>query len=100
MSQSAAPAPAPARGATPPAARASQPGAALPGSQPGIKPIVDTPRLLNRWQLIGMTVAIVFGVLSALVQFLSWQSDGRAADDTEQLVRVQEIQSSLLRADA
>jgi len=100
VSQSAAPAPAPARGATPPAARASQPGAALPGSQPGIKPIVDTPRLLNRWQLIGMTVAIVFGVLSALVQFLSWQSDGRAADDTEQLVRVQEIQSSLLRADA
>jgi uncharacterized membrane protein len=61
---------------------------------------VDTPRLLNRWQLIGMGVAIVFGILSALVQFLGWQADGRAADDTEQLVRVQEIQSSLLRADA
>lgn len=61
---------------------------------------VDTPRLLNRWQLIGMGVAIVFGILSALVQFLGWQADGRAADDTKQLVRVQEIQSSLLRADA
>ncbi|MFC7505103.1 hypothetical protein ACFQRR_23825, partial [Nocardioides sp. GCM10030258] len=56
--------------------------------------------LLNRWQLIGMTVAILFGVFSALIQFGAWQSDGRAADDTEQLVRVQEIKSSLLRADA
>ncbi|UMG93108.1 hypothetical protein [Nocardioides sp. TF02-7] len=47
-----------------------------------------------------MTTVLLFGVLSALVQFWSWQSDGRAADDTEQLVLVQEIQSSLLRADA
>ncbi|GAA4803211.1 hypothetical protein ACFQ0K_12270 [Nocardioides caeni] len=61
---------------------------------------VDTPALLNRWQLIGMSVAIVFAVLSALVQLVGWQSDGRAADDTEQLLRVQEIQSTLLRADA
>ena len=30
----------------------------------------------------------------------SWQANGRAADNTEQVVRVQEIQSSLLRADA
>lgn len=103
MSQSAAapsaapPGPAPAPGRVPPP---TAPGAALPGAQPALPPVVDTPRLLNRWQLIGMTVAIVFGVLSALVQFLSWQSDGRAADDTEQLVRVQEIQSSLLHVDA
>ncbi|WP_141006695.1 hypothetical protein [Nocardioides humi] len=47
-----------------------------------------------------MSVAIVFGIVSALVQFLSWQADGRAADDTEQLLRVQEIKTSLLRADA
>ena len=61
---------------------------------------VDTPALLNRWQLIGMSVAIVFGILSALVQFTSWNADGRAASDTEQLVRIQDIQSSLLSADA
>ena len=61
---------------------------------------VDTPTLLNRLQLAGMTAVILFGIISALVQFLSYQADGRAADDTEQLVRVQEIQSSLLRADA
>ncbi|KRB77177.1 hypothetical protein ASE01_10560 [Nocardioides sp. Root190] len=84
--QAAHPAPAPAT----PAAPATQ---ADPAS-------VDTPALLNRWQLIGMSVAIVFGILSALVQLLGWQADGRAAADTEQLVRVQEIQSSLLRADA
>ncbi|RHW27944.1 hypothetical protein D0Z08_06570 [Nocardioides immobilis] len=62
--------------------------------------VEDTPSLLNRLQIIGMTVVLLFGLASALIQFLSYQSDGRAADDTEQLVRVQEIQSSLLRADA
>lgn len=61
---------------------------------------VDTPRLLNQWQLIGMAIAVVFGVLAATLQFMGWQADGRAADDTEQLTRVQEVQSSLLRADA
>lgn len=90
MSQT-APAPAPQAAPPPPAAaKAPAPAAAQ----------VDTPALLNRWQLIGMSVAIVFGVLSALIQFGGWQSDGRAADDTEQLVRIQKIQSSLLSADA
>ncbi len=36
----------------------------------------------------------------ATLQLLGWQANGRAADNTEQLVRVQGIQSSLLRADA
>lgn len=92
MSQTAAP-----QAAPPPAAPAP---AAAPTPAPASKGHVDTPALLNRWQLIGMTVAIVFGIVSALVQFLGWQADGRAADDTEQLVRVQKIQSSLLSADA
>ncbi|NHA01820.1 hypothetical protein G5V59_24935 [Nocardioides sp. W3-2-3] len=47
-----------------------------------------------------MSAAIVFGLLSALVQFVSYQADGRAADDTAQLGRVQQIKSTLLNADA
>lgn len=96
MSQTATPAAAP-----PPPAAAPAPAAAAPATapQPGTS-YVDTPALLNRWQLIGMSVAVVFGIVSALVQFVAWQSDGRAADDTEQLVRIQEIQTSLIRADA
>lgn len=96
MSQTASPQaapPPPATAATPAAA----PGAAAVRQDTGH---VDTPALLNRWQLIGMSVAIVFGLLSAFVQFLGWQADGRASADTAQLQRVQEIQSSLLHADA
>lgn len=62
--------------------------------------IEDTPSLLNRLQIIGMATVLLFGLLSGLVQYLSYEADGRAADDTEQLVRVQEIQSTLLRVDA
>lgn len=95
MSQTAAP-----QAAPPPAAPAPATAAPATTPVPAAKAHVDTPALLNRWQLIGMTVAIVFGIVSALVQFLGWQADGRAAADTEQLVRVQKIQSSLLSADA
>ncbi len=62
--------------------------------------VENTPTLLNRLQIIGMAAVLLFGLVSGLIQFLSYQSDGRAADDTEQLVRVQEIQSTLLRVDA
>lgn len=82
------------------------PAPALPGL-PQASPIPvaaayteDVPRLLNRLQLAAVAACVVFAVLSALVQLLSWQASGRAADNTEQVVRVQEIQSSLLRADA
>lgn len=94
MSQTATP-----QAAPPPPATAAAP--ATPAAAPDAAPAhVDTPRRLNQWQLIGMSVAIVFGLLSALVQFVGWQADGRAADDTAQLGRVQKIQSSLLSADA
>ncbi|WP_323794179.1 hypothetical protein, partial [Nocardioides sp.] len=43
---------------------------------------------------------VFFGLVAAVVQVTSWQANGRAADNTEQVVRVQEIQTSLLRADA
>jgi hypothetical protein len=94
MSQTANP-----QAAPPPPAAAPAPAAPATATRAGTGH-VDTPGLLNRWQLIGMSVAIVFGLLSAFVQFLGWQSDGRAAADTAQLLRVQEIKTSLLSADA
>lgn len=92
-----APAPAPAAGAQQPAAAAP---VVIPAPQPGGRSVVDTPALLNRWQLIGTSIAIVFGLVCALLQFLAWQSDGRAADDAEQLIRIRSVESNLLHADA
>lgn len=97
MSQIAAP-----QAAPPPRAPRPVGQPAPPAAQPAPQGagFIDTPALLNRWQLVGSAAVVLFGVLAALIQLASWQADGRAADDTEQLVRVQEIQSSLLRADA
>lgn len=60
----------------------------------------DVPRLLNRLQVLAVAACVLFGALAAILQVLSWQANGRAADNTEQVVRVQQIQSLLLRADA
>ncbi len=96
MSQTATP-----QAAPPPPVPQAVPAPPVPAAAPQAAAAhVDTPALLNRWQLIGMSTAIVFGLLSALVQFVGWQSDGRAAADTAQLVRVQQGQASLLSADA
>lgn len=74
------------------------PGAvALPGSAQFSE---NVPRLLNRLQALAVAACLVFGVLAAVVQVLSSQANGRAADNTEQVVRVQQVQSLLLRADA
>lgn len=91
-----APIPAPAGVATP--ATRAQASAGLAGRPTGA--VEDVPQLLNRWQAIAVTTCVVFGVLAALFQLFAWQATGRAADNTEQLVRVQQIQSSLFRADA
>jgi hypothetical protein len=80
--------------------QAPQAPAAAP-APPALAPTyVDTPALLARLNLIAVVTVVAFGVLSALLQFLAWQSDGRAAGDTDQLTRVQDIESSMLRADA
>lgn len=100
MSQTATPQAAPPPPPPPAAATAVAAPAAAPVVAQAAPSYVDTPALLNRWQLIGMSVAIVFGLVSALVQFVGWQTDGRAAADTDQLLRVQTIKSSLLSADA
>jgi hypothetical protein len=60
----------------------------------------DVPSLLNRLQVLAVAAIVIFGALAAVLQVLSWQANGRAADNTEQVVRVQQIQSLLLRADA
>ncbi|HWU20397.1 MAG TPA: hypothetical protein VN088_02655 [Nocardioides sp.] len=71
-----------------------------PAAAPVTPGFVDTPALLRRLNLLAVATVVLFGLLSALVQVMAWQSDGRAAGDTEQLVRVQDIRSSLFRADA
>lgn len=90
----AAPAPAPPTGATTPVP------AATTGQGEARSITEDVPGLLNRLQVLAVTACVLFGLLAAVVQVLSWQANGRAADNTEQVVRVQEIQASLLRADA
>lgn len=102
MTQAAQPAPAPAPAPTAPATHAAQatPGAPAPAADAEARLRDDVPRLLNRLQVLAVAACVVFGVLAAVVQVMSWQADGRAADNTEQVVRVQEIQSQLLRADA
>lgn len=93
--------------ATQPGSGAAAPsGAATPAAAAG-KPAVpepavhgDVPSLLSRWQIIAVVTCVLFGVLVALMQGLGWQANGKAADNAQQLVRVQQIQSSLFRADA
>jgi hypothetical protein len=58
------------------------------------------PTTLNRLRLVAVAVCLVFGALTALQLVMSWQANRTAADDTQQLIRVQGIKTSLLRADA
>lgn len=68
---------------------------------PAVDPTkLDVPGLLNRWQVIAVAACVLFAVLTSALQVLGWQSNRAAADNTEQLVRVQNIQSTLFRADA
>lgn len=89
----AAPGAAGAPGAPQPVAGDARPAASEPFAE-------DVPRLLNRLQVLAVVACVLFAVIATVVQVISWQSSGRAADNTEQVVRVQEIQTSLLRADA
>ena len=77
------------------------PGTAAPPS-PAAAPArsEDVPRLLNRWQVVAVLACLVFAALTAGLQALSWHANRAAADNTEQLVRVQNIQSTIFRADA
>jgi hypothetical protein len=82
-------------------APAPAPTPAVPATAPASKTAsVDVPSLLNRWQVIAVTACVLFAILTAALQLLGWQANRAAADNTEQLVRVQNIQSTLFRADA
>ena len=60
----------------------------------------DVPTILNRLQVLAVAACVLFGVITAGLQLLAWPANRHAADNTEQLVRVQSIQSTLYRADA
>ncbi|QIK76551.1 hypothetical protein [Nocardioides piscis] len=60
----------------------------------------NVPLLLNQWQVIVVAACLLFAFVTAVLQVLGWQANRAAADNTEQLVRVQNIQSTLFRADA
>ena len=71
-----------------------------PAAAPTRPASVDVPSLLSRWQVLAVLACLVFAALTAGLQALSWHANRAAADNTEQLVRVQNIQSTLFRADA
>ncbi len=107
MSQQAAPpqsSPAPPTPGGRAATQAAPPPAAgqapLDQQSAGVGFFEDVPRLLNRLQVLAVAACVLFAALAGVVQVLSTQANGRAADNTAQVVRVQEIQTSLLRADA
>lgn len=60
----------------------------------------STPSLLVRWMLLVIAALLVFGVGSALWMSSAADSLDRAGDNASQLVRIQAIQSQLLRADS
>lgn len=101
MSQASASAPGPSASQTVARVGTPAPAPPLPARRQATSPVTeDVPRLLTQWQAIAVTACVLFGILGAMFQLLAWQATGRAADNTEQLVRVQQIQSSLFRADA
>ena len=110
MSQATQGAPAPAPPPTPATVGAPAPAPVRQGrgtslgsgreDEPARRLAAQIPTSLNRLRLVAVTVCLLFGALTALQLALSWQANRTAADDTEQLIRVQGIKTSLLRADA
>ena len=98
----AAPVIAPTAPSAPPAPDSS-PGSAVagrPAATDRAGRTMDTPRRLRLLSLAVMITGIVVGVVGALVfSFLAY-SLYRAESDTAQLIRVQQIQTNLLTADA
>jgi hypothetical protein len=103
--------------AAPPSALATAPAAAPPTGSPAtasqpdatagsqavdtvVKSTMSTPRRLRLLSLGVVVVGIIVGVIGALIFSYLAVSLGRAKADVAQLIRVQQIQSNLLSADA
>jgi hypothetical protein len=86
--------------ATRPTATVAAPAPPVAATAGGRDLSENVPSLLNRLQVLAVVACVLFGTVAAVLQVLSWQANGRAAANTEQVVRVQQIQSLLLRADA
>ncbi|MDN5727254.1 MAG: hypothetical protein L0G99_15185 [Propionibacteriales bacterium] len=80
-----------------PAGRA---GAPVHAGQQRRREARTTPQLLRIWMLISVASALVFGLVTMLTMINTADAQTRAADNTAQMIRVQEIQAKLLRADA
>lgn len=100
MTQATQPAGAPPASATAATAGPATTAPRMTGRARSAHAVVDVPRLLNRWQVLAVAACLLFAALTAGLQVLSWNANRAAADNTEQLVRVQNIQSTLFRADA
>ena len=73
---------------------------AVAGTPPSPSAVVSTPRRLRRLGTALVVLGVVFGVLAALTFVLMVTALGRASASTAQLIRVQQIQTNLLAADA
>ena len=88
----------------PPAAPAGQPRT-IAGSIPAARTIASrllhgTPGRMRLYGLLGVIAAVLLGAVSANALLASQAAVERAANNTEQVVRVQSIHVDLLRADA
>ena len=86
----------------PPATMPARPGRASVSPTAPVPAVknTDTPRRLRLLSLGVVVAGVVVALLGALTCFYLAFSLGRAQADTEQLIRVQKIQSNLLSADA
>lgn len=80
-------------------ARAGEQTVATTGS-PSPAAVRSTPRRLRRLSLALIAVSVAFGILASLTFVLLATALGRASASTAQLIRVQQIQTNLLAADA
>ncbi len=82
------------------ASRSAVPAASPDAAKPKAAPRRSTPQRLRLLSSSVILASLIFGVVGALIfSYLAYSLD-RAQDDTDQLIRVQKIQTNLLAADA
>ena len=76
------------------------PALPVPPGHPVVSDGREIPRQLGRMRILSAVVVLAFAALTVLQLILAGQSLQTAAQDTAQLVRVQNIKANMLRADA